>query len=459
MTTTDTVPDSPTALLDKLGSGEFRADTFANPAKAKQFMDDYVRSTLKADPVLAQDFASEQQRGILSFLREQGLGNTAAKQGAQEFYAGRSKLDKGERYNSKAPGAKLDDLFEGSVDDRARDFFQGTWKNFTRFSDREKLATLRNKIIEVQNAYGSNVPSDGGFLIPEILRSQILMLSLEDAIVRPRATVIPMDSLKVPIPTVDETSRVSSIWGGIIGYWTAEGAPLQDSSAKFGQVTLDAKKLTLYAAVPNELFADAPGFGGFFNNTFPQAVTYFEDLAFLTGDGIEQPLGVLNGSGVIGLDRTTANAVIYDDLVKMYSRMLPQSIRNAVWVVSHDVFPQLAELTFTPAGGTPVPVMLWQPNAVGEPTYTILGRPVIVSEKIGPLGSTGDVQFLDFAQYLLGDRQAMAADSSSDYLFGNDKTAFRIIERVDGRPWMQTALTPHNGGPTLSPYVVLDVHS
>jgi hypothetical protein len=34
-------------------------------------------------------------------------------------------------------------------------------------------------------------------------------------------------------------------------------------------------------------------------------------------------------------------------------------------------------------------------------------------------------------------------------------TAFRVIERVDGRPWLQSAITPQNNGATLSPFVKL----
>ena len=45
--------------------------------------------------------------------------------------------------------------------------------------------------------------------------------------------------------------------------------------------------------------------------------------------------------------------------------------------------------------------------------------------------------------------------ASEQFAFQNDQTAYRIIERVDGRPWLQSPLTPHNGGPTLSAYVGL----
>ncbi len=99
---------------------------------------------------------------------------------------------------------------------------------------------------------------------------------------------------------------------------------------------------------------------------------------------------------------------------------------------------------------------IWLNNGVQGPPMTILGRPVIFTEKApGLLGDLGDISFVDFGFYLIGDRQVMSAMSSPHFKFQNDQTAYRIIQRVDGRPWLQSAVTPQNNGPTLSPFVQL----
>jgi HK97 family phage major capsid protein len=96
-----------------------------------------------------------------------------------------------------------------------------------------------------------------------------------------------------------------------------------------------------------------------------------------------------------------------------------------------------------------------QPGSDGPPV-TILGRPVIFSEKAPALGTTGDINFVDLSYYLIGDRQAVAVAASEHAFFQNDQVAYRIIERVDGRPWLQSALTPHNGSAnTLTAFVQL----
>jgi HK97 family phage major capsid protein len=128
------------------------------------------------------------------------------------------------------------------------------------------------------------VPSDGGFLVPETLRSQLLQMALEMAVVRSRATVVPMETQRVPFPMIDSTTNVGSVYGGMIGYWGEEGSSLTDSSAKFGRTLLDAKKLTGFSLVPNELLADSLlSFAALIETLWPQALAFFEDIAFMTG--------------------------------------------------------------------------------------------------------------------------------------------------------------------------------
>ena len=142
----------------------------------------------------------------------------------------------------------------------------------------------------------------------------------------------------------------------------------------------------------------------------------------------------------------------------MYSRMLPTSLGRAVWIASIDTFPQLATMALSVGtGGGPI----WIGNYAGgqggmeSPPITILGRPLYFTEKTGPLGTTGDLSFVDLSYYLIGDRMQMQVSASEHYKFQNDKTAYRVVERLDGKPWLQSPLIPRNGGPTLSPVVQL----
>jgi HK97 family phage major capsid protein len=136
----------------------------------------------------------------------------------------------------------------------------------------------------------------------------------------------------------------------------------------------------------------------------------------------------------------------------MYARMLPQSLGSAVWVVNQTTLPQLLSLTIdVGTGGSAIGLI----QQIGDtPFMSLLGRPIIITEKVAALGSAQDVNFLDFGYYLLGDRQAVSMDTSPHSRFMQDEFELRIIERVDGRPWIQSALTPVNGD-TISPVVSL----
>jgi HK97 family phage major capsid protein len=318
---------------------------------------------------------------------------------------------------------------------------------------------VSQKLSQLSNSFGSTVPADGGFLVPELFRSDIQMLALETAVVRPRATVFPMSSLRLGVPAVDDTSHASSVFGGLVGYWTEEGAALTESQASFERIVLDAKKLTVYGEIPNELLADAPAMDAFVRTSFAQATAFFEDVAFMRGTGVGEPFGFVGCPAMVSVTRDTASRIKWPDIVGMFSRMLPDSLSRAVWIASPGCIPDLLQMQIQGSqtgGGTTVtggPALIGY-GAGGQAAPTsILGRPLIFTEKVPDLATANALTFVDLAYYLVGDRQQMSLETSQHYKFGNDKTAVRLIERVDGRPWINSAITPRNGGSTLSPYV------
>lgn len=349
--------------------------------------------------------------------------------------------------NPRAVGAPLNGIWPDLYT-----FMQDTWHG-NRTPTKEQADRLR-KLYD----YSERVPSEGGLLVPEEFRSQLMRLAMESSIVRPRATIIPMGSPRVHIPMIDETSRVSSVFGGVIVYRTEEGAELTESSAAFAAMKLDVTKQTLLAHVPNELIRDWGAFGAFFDSTAPAAFTFYEDLDFLSGTGVGAPLGALSTANtalitVAAASGQLATTIVWENIIAMYARMLPSSLGSAVWIASPDTFVQLATMALTVGtGGSAV----WLTDGRSTPVLTLLGRPVLMTEKApAALGTQGDLSFVDLSMYLIGDYQAMTMDSSPHVKFTSDKTTFRAIARNDGRPWLQSPITPHNNSATLSPFVQL----
>lgn len=461
------IPSSPAELEAMLGDSAKMQALVGHGALFGEFIQNYARSTLDKDLSIQAQVSEQVQTVLATWLKDtannpdsegyvarpERLNIGATPQAVIQDSAAFKLQQRAGLNNPRAMGAAVNGDFAN-----AGEFFQTIWDKA------HQTAAVQNKLTRLRNAFSSTVPSEGGFLIPETLRSELLRVALETGVVRSRARVIPMETLRVPFPAIDATSNASAVYGGIVGYWTEEGAALTESQASFGRIVLDAKKLTAYTTVPNELLSDSIGsFQAFIDQIFPEALSFYEDIAFLRGTGVGEPLGALHTTGnqaivVVAKEAgQPAATIVWENIVKMYARMLPGSLDRAVWVVTPDAFPELATMALSVGTGGSA---IWLNNGQVGPPMTILGRPVIFSEKApGVLGAQGDISFVDFGYYLIGDRQVMSAMSSPHFKFGNDQTAYRIIERVDGKPWLQSAITPNNGGPTLSPFVQLAVRS
>jgi HK97 family phage major capsid protein len=442
-----TVPRNAEELAEMIGDLGKLAQITETQDSLTKFIDAYGQQQRASDPGIEQQIKDETQRQFAEVLKNgqiDAINRLNLAVGDTKNKATRSK-----HYNAKAPGAKLDQQYQ-----TWSDYFGATW---TGSATAESLAA-RADIQKIQNSFGSTVPSDGGFLIPEVLRAELLRVAVEMAVVRSRARVVPMETLTVPYPMIDSTSNASSVYGGVTGYWTEEGGTLVDSSPTFGRINLMAKKLTLYSEIPNELFTDSLiSLQQFMSESYPEALAWFEDVAFTDGNGVGQPLGYLNAPAAVSVAKETgqsAGTIVWENIVKAYSRMLPSSIGRAVWTAHIDTFPELATMALSVGtGGSAVWMGTPAADGSGAPPMTILGRPVVFTEKVSSVGTAGDINFVDFGYYLIGDRQTMQSQTSTEYKFGNDKTAVRVIERVDGQPWIKSAITPRKGSNTLSPFV------
>jgi HK97 family phage major capsid protein len=445
------IPESQSELEELLNDGA-KVQNLMAEGQFPEVVKAYAATVAKKDVELTAQLQEQVQAELRRYLAEndQVKGLEALKRGEEVTKAGRD----ASVYNAKAIGAQID---EGQFDGLGG-FLQDVWHN------RRQTAEIEAKLTALKNAaFSSGEPASGGFLVPEAFRAELLRLSLESGVVRPRARIVPMETSRVLYPMLDVASHADNVFGGVQGYWTSESEQMQESSATFGRVALDAWKLTAFANVPNELVQDsALAFESFVRTVFPEALAYFEDDAFINGTGVGQPLGWRNAEAKVTVANTATSAgtIVLADLAKMYSRMLPQSLSRSAWIVSPDVFPALVGLA-SAAGGSPV----WLaapgggPTAADTPPATIFGRPVIITEKVPQLDAAGAVNFVDLGYYLIGDRQAMTVESSPHYRFANGETSYRFVTRVDGRPWLKSALTPRNSGPTLSPFIELGVNT
>ena len=235
-----------------------------------------------------------------------------------------------------------------------------------------------------------------------------------------------MNTLRVPIPTIDDTSHASNVFGGVTAYWAEEAASITESQASFSRVVMDAKKLTLFANVPNELLADAPAFEGFFNSRFPDALAFFEDLAFIQGSGTGEPLGFLDCPGACpsppnpgrrpkrSCGRTWSTPGRGCCRPRRSARC---GLRTRTHSRSSPPWPCRSVRAAARSGSETTPACPVAPTP--HLRRSSAGR--CTSQEMPTLGTTGDIILADLSYFLIGDRMAMQLMSSEHYKFQNDR--------------------------------------
>jgi len=305
------------------------------------------------------------------------------------------------------------------------------------------------------------VPAEGGFLVQQDFANELLQEAIKTGILAPKCRPQPIsgNANGIKINGVDETSRVSSRYGGIVAYWQAEASEKTKSKPKFRQIELNLKKLIGLCYATDELLNDAAALEGFIRNAFPGEFGFQIDDAIVNGNGAGQPLGILNAGCLVTVAKENgqkADVILAQNVINMSSRIFASSYLNANWFINQMTLPQLYTMSITV--GTGGQLVFMPPGGIsGAPYGTLLGRPVIPIEQCAALGDVGDIILADMNGYILAQKGGLQADMSIHVRFEYDESVFRFVLRVDGQPVRASALTPYKGGAgaTQSHFVAL----
>jgi HK97 family phage major capsid protein len=307
-------------------------------------------------------------------------------------------------------------------------------------------------------ALGESSGVTGGYTVPVDFYKQLMAVMAENAFIRPRAFVYPMGSATTQFPYLDITTvqaaGTSPFFGGVLMNWTAEAQTRTETEPQFKMMELRAWELSGYSVSSNVLLQDSVvGLEKVLFGLFAKAIVWYEEFAFLQGNGVGKPQGMLTAPAAIAFNRSLAGHIQYADVAGMWAKLLPVSWGNAVWTISPSVVPDLLQLK--DGAGRAIFISIDQ-GAAKSPTWNLLGRPVFPTEKVPALGTKGDLMLLDPAFYVIGDRQQIEIAASEHVNFLKNQMTWRVVERVDGQPWLDKAITLQDAATTVSPFVVLN---
>jgi len=277
---------------------------------------------------------------------------------------------------------------------------------------------------------------DGGFLVSEEVRNEIVRLVPTFGIARRLCRVVPMNKETQTWPTLSAASNTVT--------WPGEGGKGTSKKHTVGLVQLNAKKAVALTPFANELLEDADV--GVVQVLFELIAEQFageEDNQLFNGVG--SPFtGLLTDSNVnvqtMPSTKTAFSDVVVGDLSGTVGAVNEDAaLDNAAWFMSRTVF-------FThivPLNTSSNQKFITFPGN-GSSQFTIFGYPVHFTSKITSTSavSTKFIAFGDLRNVFFGDRRQLQLAISQDAtmtdtdgsttinLFEQDLSALRVTERV-----------------------------
>lgn len=304
--------------------------------------------------------------------------------------------------------------------------------NLKNLSKEEKIVTFFKALMyskadpqtsnQVLRALVEGTDSEGGYLVPEELRTEVFRIMPDYTVMRNVARVLPMST---------DTLKLNSLAAAPQAYWTAEYQSKSTTSAEFGQVVLSPNDLVCLLPASEQLLADANiNLVQFIIELFAEALGTAEDKAFFTGSGVGRPKGISQES----LTTTDAGGSLsFDHIIRALDRV-PQRVtqsQRAGFVGNRAVKSHLRSLKDNNGNH------IWRdagPANDGQTTRlpsSIYGYPFYEQNDL----SQDELYFGDWGFYIIGDRQTMSVRTTTE---GGDAwrrngMEIKAVERVDGK--------------------------
>ena len=325
----------------------------------------------------------------------------------------------------------------------------------------DRLAKKRlNEVYKTHKDLSAEQGTAGGYLIPEGFEAQLRDLGAPMQVVRPFATVIPVDTSSGSFPAIDigalpDTADVgeSAFAAGVTVDETGENTALTETNAEFNEINWRVHKIGGFTDVPSELIDDSPiSIDALLRQLFARAITAKEDHYFTRGNGAGQPLGYASANNAAAVSGGSDDgSLTWADALNMFGKF--QSVGGRPLWTMHNT--QLEDIGQFETGTTGAPIPIDNPGALSFTNMSILGAPVLKNMYQPAKASAYSTMLVDLSAYYIWERRGLRIEFSEHAKFESDQVVWRFTERLDGQPWLRTSITLPDNSSTVSPFVYL----
>lgn len=288
------------------------------------------------------------------------------------------------------------------------------------------LTNAERSVVESYRAVMNvTTPSQGGDLVPVYYQAKVLEKMRDVNVMRRIAKVIRTNSTTI-IP-VGATKPTFS--------WIAESGTYGKTDMTFERATLGAHKSGGIVQLTDELLRDSMiDIEEYITNEMVAGMADAEELAFISGDGVGKPTGVMVGAE-LGVTTAVGNAVTLDEVLDLKYSLKAGYRGKAVFLYNSKT--ELALRKLKDSNGQ----FLWQPSVVAGTPNTLDGTPAVISDRIDDIGAGKKFMAIgDFSNYVIADRGVMTIKRLDEIYAEQGQIGFRVDASVDGKLLLSEAV-------------------
>ena len=256
----------------------------------------------------------------------------------------------------------------------------------------------------------NEAPSGVGYLLPQHLETKLVNAMNTISVLRPLCTEV----------TTTGDSALPIVNGHGKAAWVPEGHPIPLVKDAFDRVNLDSHKLAAIVRVTGELLKEsAIDIEAYLAATFADRLAVSEEEAFIAGDGVDKPLGLIHQAKV-GCTTESAGTVSLQDVLNLIFSVPEKYRRNGTLLMNDNTLLQLYQ-----------EAMAQGKQLLFDKPDTFFGMPIVRCGAM-PDAQPGSIPILlgDFKQVYINNNGKRCIKRLDQLFIANDHIGFLLSERV-----------------------------